>query len=122
MLRILKTTALSAMIAAGALSAVTAGAQAEGLYLNFGDGGARAGFHVGDDYGDGFRRRDGWREQGWRRGCSPERALDKADRMGLHRVRIVDVDRRTITVAGRQYGDRVTVTFGRGPHCPVLDY
>ena len=118
MLRILKTTALSAMIAAGALSAVTAGAQAEGLYLNFGDG-ARAGFHFGDE---GRRHGDRWREQGWRRGCSAERALDKADRMGLHRVRIVDEDRRTITVAGRQYGDRVTVTFGRGPHCPVLGY
>lgn len=120
MLRILKTTALSAMIAAGALSAVPAGAQAEGLYLNFGDG-ARAGFQFGDD-GEGFRRHGDWREQGWRRGCSPERALDKADRMGLHRVRIVDVDRRTITVRGRQHGDRVTVTFGRGPHCPVLDF
>lgn len=121
MLRILKTTALSALIAAGALSAVTAGAKAEGLYLNFGDGGGRAGIHIGAD-GESFRRHDGWREQGWRRGCSPERALNKADRMGLRRARIVDVDRRTITVAGRQYGDRVTVTFGRGPHCPVLGY
>lgn len=121
MLRILKTTALSAMIAAGALSALPAGAQAEGIYLNFGDG-ARAGFHIGDEGRDWRRHGDRWREQGWRRGCSPERALNKADRMGLNRVRIVDVDRRTITVAGRQYGDRVTVTFGRGPHCPILDY
>ena len=40
--------------------------------------------------------------------------------MGLRRARVVDVDRRTITVAGRQYGDRVAVTFARAPRCPIM--
>lgn len=54
-------------------------------------------------------------------GCTPERALRKAERMGIRRARVVDVDRRTIDVRGRdRYGERVYVTFGRRDRsCPV---
>ena len=57
------------------------------------------------------------------RGCTQGRALNKAERMGIRRARIVDVDRRTIEVRGRaRDGERVYVTFSRQRGCPVLDY
>lgn len=53
--------------------------------------------------------------------CTEDRALDKAERMGLRRVRIESSGRRVIEVRGRQRdGDRVIVAFGRAPSCPVL--
>jgi hypothetical protein len=53
--------------------------------------------------------------------CSEGRALRKAERMGIRRARIADVGRRTIDVRGRdRYGERIYVTFGRQPSCPVL--
>ena len=69
------------------------------------------------------RRRDdrNWRDNGEeRRGCSPEQALDKAERMGLRRVRIEDVGRRFIEVSGRAEGRRVVVTFARERGCPLV--
>ncbi len=114
MFRTLKTAALSAVIGAGALMAVPVASQAEGLYLNLRNG--DAGIWVDNRDPQGRRH---YRERNWDRGCTAGRALDKADRMGIRRARIVDESRRTITVAGRQYGDRVTVTFGRDRHCPV---
>ena len=122
MFRTLTTAILSAMIGTATLAAIPATAQAEGLYLNLGRG--QVGVFAGDDRG-GYGR-EGWRDRGpgrgWDRdrGCSPDRALDKAERMGVRRARVIDVSRRTITVAGRQYGDRVRVTFARERHCPVL--
>ncbi len=41
--------------------------------------------------------------------------------MGIRRARIADIGRRTIDVRGRdRYGDRIQITFGRQPSCPVL--
>jgi hypothetical protein len=41
--------------------------------------------------------------------------------MGIRRARIADVGRRTIDVRGRdRYGERIYVTFGRQPNCPIL--
>jgi len=123
----LKTAMLSAVIGLGTLAAVPA--QADGLYLNFGGHGPRVGVDVGDR--DGYRR-DGWdRDDRWRherrdrrdfraQRCTPERALWKAERMGVHRARIADVDRHSITVRGRSRGERVFVTFARVPSCPVI--
>jgi hypothetical protein len=64
------------------------------------------------------RRSDEWRSE-----CSPNRALDKAERMGLRRVRVVGVGRRTIEVRGiTRSGDRASVVFARrDPRCPVLN-
>ena len=116
MFKTLKTAAFSALIGLGAFAAVPAVAQADGIYLNFGHSGPRFGTYDGD------RRqpREWRRESDWRRSCSPERALDKAERMGLRRARVVDVSRHTIKVAGRKYSDRVVVVFGRERGCPIV--
>lgn len=73
-------------------------------------------------------RRDGERWRGEERRlsrrsfCTEERALDKAERMGLRRARVVDSDRRTIEVRGRtRGGERVLLTFGRAPNCPLYN-
>jgi hypothetical protein len=67
----------------------------------------------------GDRDRRGWE----RRECTPDRALDRADRMGLRRARISDVGRRSIKVSGRtRDGDRLTIVFDRlDRRCPVID-
>ncbi|CAM5331410.1 hypothetical protein MAUB1S_05747 [Mycolicibacterium aubagnense] len=124
MLTRIKAAALSAFVAFGALAAVPATAQADGIYLNLGSGEPRFGVYAGDrDHRDW--RGDRWdrRDRGWDRdrpGCSPEWALNKAERMGIWRARIVDVNRRIIKVAGRQDGERTMVVFGRERGCPVL--
>ena len=84
-----------------------------------------------DDDNGRRRRPDEWcsdRDRGddgeYRRAeCSPNRALDKAERMGLRRVRVVGVGRRTIEVRGiTRSGDRASVVFARrDPRCPVLN-
>lgn len=74
-----------------------------------------------------YRRRDDDDEQGNRRFsrrsfCTEERALDKAARMGVRRAVVEDSDRRTIEVRGRtRQGERVYLTFGRAPNCPVYN-
>jgi hypothetical protein len=125
MLTKLKTVALSALIGLGTLAAIPASAQAEGVYLNYGSGhhnGVGIGVQIGDydrvDYRDYRRDRRDFRHN--RRDCTPNRAVDKAERYGVRRARVVDVDRRTITVSGRKWGDRVRMTFGRSPNCPVV--
>ena len=71
-----------------------------------------------DGYRDGYYRDD---RRSMRRICTEGRALGKAERMGIRRARIADAGRRTIEVRGRdRYGDRIYVTFGRSPSCPVL--
>ncbi|MER8373125.1 hypothetical protein NKH19_23700 [Mesorhizobium sp. M1338] len=124
MFNTIRTAALSALVGLGALTAIPA--QADSLYLGFGNNNdPRFGVYTGDD---GYRhrrdeRRSDWRDErrgGWRRGCSPDRALDKAERMGLYRARIVDVSRRTVKVMGRQDGDRVVVVFANERGCPVI--
>ncbi len=120
MFNTIKAVSLSALVSLGALAAVPATAQADGVYLNFGSRpDARFGIHAGDrsrDYVDWRRDRD----RDWRHSCSPDRALDKADRMGLRRARIVDVNRRTIKVSGFKYNSRVMVVFGRDRGCPIV--
>lgn len=124
MLSTLKTATLSAMIGLSTLAAVPA-AHADNIYLGFGNNqDRRVGVYVDDnnyDRRDWRRddRRDEYRRDNWRR-CSPERALDKADRMGLRRARIVDMDRYTVKVVGRQYGDRVVVVFANERGCPII--
>ncbi len=126
MLTKLKTAALSALIGLGTLAAIPATAQADGLYLNYGNGQAGVGVQVGDydraDYRGRYYRDDDWRRDDRRGnwGCTPYRALNKAERYGVHRARVVDVGRRTITVAGRKWGDHVRMTFGRAPSCPIV--
>ena len=118
MFKFAKTAVLSAMLGLGGIAAVPAEGQAQGLYLDFGNGGypgPRGGIYFGDS-GRGWERP----HRHWDRRCTPERALRKAERLGVRRARVVDVDRRTISVRGRQYGERVWLTFARAPHCPVI--
>jgi len=112
MFNTIRTAALSALVGLGTVTAMPA--HADSLYLGFGNNNEpRVGVNNGDD--NGFRR-----DRDWRRSCSPDRALDKAERMGLRRARIVDVSRRTVKVAGRQDGDRVVVVFANERGCPVI--
>lgn len=69
-------------------------------------------------YRDDYRYRDNYRAA---QRCTEGRALSKAERMGIRRARIEDSGRGTIEVGGRnRHGDRIYVTFGRQPNCPVL--
>ena len=130
MLTPLKTAVIAGLIGLTSLAAVPA--KADDVYLGFGDRSSdtRFGVYVGDNdrnYYPGSRR--DWRRDEWRRdmyrgrvGCSPERALDKASAMGIRRARIAFVGERRIAVVGRQYGDRVRVTFARQRGCPIIGY
>lgn len=123
-----KTAALSAVVALGTLAAIPATAQAESLYLNF--GGRDAGISIGvAESGHSWRdrrdhrwhdRRDHRERRDVRARCSPERALWKAERMGIRRAQVTGVNRNTIVVRGRSHGDRVRVVFGRSPSCPIV--
>jgi hypothetical protein len=118
MLKALKIITLSALVGLSGmtLAPMTASAgDGGGVYLRFGD---RDGARFGLQFGEGGRPYRDWRHG--RRECSPGEALNKAERMGLRRVRIVDTDRRSITVAGRAGGHREFVTFGRWGRCPVI--
>jgi len=55
------------------------------------------------------------------RGCSTERALEKAEKMGVRRARIESDGRRFVEVSGRRRGDRVLVVFANERNCPVVD-
>jgi hypothetical protein len=52
--------------------------------------------------------------------CNADRAVNKAWRMGLNRVRVTHVGSRTITVRGRWRGHSGRVIFARAPGCPVV--
>lgn len=114
MKNILKTAALASLIGIGAMGASSIPAKADGIFFGVGGNG---GVVVG-------HRGHGWGGPGWhgpqRSACTPQRAVNKATRMGIRHARVVDVDRRTIKVRGRAYGDRVAVVFARAPHCPVI--
>ena len=124
MLTTIRTLALSTVVALGALAAmpVTA-AQADGVYLNFGaHGDTRFGVYSGDRRDGGYhvrRHRERDDHRSWRRGCSMERAMDKAERMGLRRARVVDANRRLVRVAGFKHGTRAVVAFENERGCPV---
>lgn len=120
----LKAAAVSALIGITALTAVPATAQESAIHLRLGHGNS-AGIYFGDNsrvhYREGRRfHRDRRHDRNWARACTPGRALDKAERMGVRRARVADVSRRTITVVGRSYRGRAVVTFARAPRCPVI--
>ena len=119
----LRTAALSAVIGLGALAAMPTTAQADGLYLNFGGGHRDAGIGIqlgGRDSAHYRHNRYDRRDRRDFRACSPNRAVNKAERMGVRRARVFDVDRRTIEVAGLKHGRRVHLTFGRAGNCPIV--
>ncbi|MBB6014336.1 hypothetical protein HNR59_003730 [Aquamicrobium lusatiense] len=128
MIRMIKTAVLSALIGLGGLAALPAAAQADGLYLNYGGQGSAYGMNVQHrDHGrhqdwrrDRERHHDARRDRGRHDGCSARTALNKADRMGVRRARVVDSNRRIVRVAGHKFNHRVVLTFANQRGCPVL--
>jgi hypothetical protein len=135
MFNTIKTAAIAGLVGLTALAALPAQAD-NGVILRFGNGGV--GVYQGDNgrayrrdryreqYRDDVYRDDEYRDENrdeFRRSerrCTPERALYKAERIGVHRARIADVSRRTISVVGRSRGERVYITFARAPSCPII--
>lgn len=119
MLRLIQSSALALVVAGSAIVPLPVNAQT--LELDLGRGSPE--LRVRDPNRCDPRYEDCYRsERSMRRMCTEGRALDKAERMGLDRVRVVSAGRRTIEVRGRtEDGDRAHVTFGRQPNCPVLD-
>jgi hypothetical protein len=110
---------LRTAIAAGFLgfAALAAPVEAQEVDFHLGNGDGRIGIHLGD----GFSRHHFRDDFGWHgRGCTPERALYKARRLGLNRARIDYVSRGRIGIVGRSNGERVHLTFARAPRCPVI--
>jgi hypothetical protein len=111
----LKTAAMAALIVLASMAALPA--EADDLYLRFGErhDNARFGIYLGGD--ERMREREFRYMEGR---CTAERALDKAERLGVRRARIDYVHHRSIGVVGRSRGDWIRVTFARGPNCPIL--
>jgi hypothetical protein len=107
----LKTAAMAGLIGLTSLAALPA--EADGLFLRHGGHHDKARFGI--FLGGGERE-----FRNMERSCTPERALDKAERIGIRRARIDYVRRRSIGVVGRSQGDWIHVTFSRAPNCPVL--
>lgn len=112
MTNILVKSALAALIALAGMSATASTAAASGpefrIFVQ----------HGWDHRGD--RHRDRWERP--RRGgrCQPWLAEEKARHMGLRRARVVDIDRRTVTVIGRDRHGRDRVVFANDRGCPVI--
>lgn len=121
MTHILHSAALAGLLAVSAMPA-----HAGGFGFGFEDAGVGVELYGGDVevYGDGDGDNGRWAQRGgWMSNrCTPERALRKAERFGLRRTHVTDVDRRTIEVTGRKHREWVTIVFARAPHCPILDW
>ena len=118
----LRTAVIAGLVGLTALAAVPA--KADGFYLQLGDG--DAGVYRGES-GRTYIAAIGIVTTTARstvanieHRCTPERALYKAERIGVRRARIADVSRRTISIVGRSRGERVYVTFARAPSCPII--
>jgi hypothetical protein len=121
-------SALALAVGVTSMPLLTAPVIAQELELRIGPDGPRVRTRdYCDEYDDDCRgdyRAEEYRSMGGyerrQRGCTEDRALDKAERMGIRRARILSAGRRTIEVGGRaRGGDRVAVVFGRERGCPV---
>lgn len=135
MFKKIKMAGLSVLIGLGALAAAPGAAQADNLYFGLGIGTSSqmrppAASGHRSDHNDRYDRgrhdngrfdRDRGRRHGWQqaRACTPNDAMRKAERYGMRRARIVDVNRRTIRVSGRVNHHRAQFVFGRAPGCPM---
>jgi hypothetical protein len=117
MTNILIKTGVAALIALTGLSATASTAAASGPEF-------RIFVQQGWDSrgGDHHRGGDRWERPRHDRGgrCSPGLAEAKARDMGLRRARVVDVDRRTVTVVGRDRHGRDRIVFANDRGCPVI--
>ena len=109
------TVALGTLVSAGttAQADVRGGIYIDGPGISIGFGDRRYRDHRWD-------RGDRWDRPRFRhRTCKPRKALRKAKRRGLRRAHIVRVGQRGVIVAGRKWGERVVMGFGRHRSCPV---
>lgn len=118
MLKMIKTAVFSVLIGLGGIAAAPAAAQADGLYINFGGNGPGYGVHV--NHRDHGRHHDWRRNNNRHQACNARTAVNKAERMGVRRARVVDANRRVVKVAGRKFNRPVTVTFANQRGCPTL--
>ncbi|MDD9908074.1 MAG: hypothetical protein OXR62_00115 [Ahrensia sp.] len=107
----LKTMAAALTLIAGGLMSQSSAAHAASDGIFFDAPGFSLGFYDGPRYG----HRRGYRHAR----CTPRRALRKARRNGVRRAHILRVGHRGVIVAGRQWGDRVVIGFGKRRGCPV---
>ena len=101
-----------------------AAASAQDLEFSIGPNGPRVRTleRCDPNFEDCYARQSYYADTPSRPGCTEGRALNKAERMGIYRARIVSASRRTIEVRGRTPdGDRAYVTFARSRGCPVLE-
>ncbi|GHC74890.1 hypothetical protein [Limoniibacter endophyticus] len=112
----LKTTFLSAMIGLGAFSAMPSAALAQ----NFGVAAEAGSIQLAQHWDRRDRDRDHRPRPGYRGRCTPGEAVAKARAMGLRAVRVVDINRRTVTVRGigRRGPDLVTFRSDT-PNCRI---
>lgn len=113
----IKTAALSAVIAFGAIAAVPAAANAGDVDVDIHIGG---GFGFGGGYGGGWGGGYGGGYGGYGyKACTSGKALHKAKWMGVKKAYVAAVGKHKIVVAGKKNGHYIHVTFGKAPHCPV---
>lgn len=124
------TMSAAAFFAFGGVSSLTVPAHAQDLELELGQSGPKLRLRddcdpeverCRDDNRRGIRddNRDSNRTE--RRGCTEDRALDKAERMGIRRARVVSAGRRVIEIRGRDRdGERIQLTMGRDRNCPII--
>lgn len=120
MFKTLKIAALSIALGMGALAVQPAAAANGGLYLGFGGGhGPQVGieFRSNRHHFDRRHHRAGPRMM---RGCQPQRALNKAARMGVRHAHIRGVNRNVVRVGGFKRGHRVHYVFANSRHCPLI--
>ncbi|PSJ59325.1 hypothetical protein [Pseudaminobacter soli (ex Li et al. 2025)] len=139
MFSFVRNATLSALLCLGGVTGALQPAAAQSVQFEIGPSGSRVvvgpdcsrdrrdprcsrDWRSNDDEYDGGYRGDyrGDRRDRYGRDCSPEQALNKADRMGLRRARIETVGRRFVEVSGRSGGRWVSVTFERERGCPIL--
>jgi hypothetical protein len=104
----LKAACFAALITATA--AVATPAAADDGHFRHGHGHARFGIY--------FSAYPAYDYPRFRPRCTPERALYKAQALGVRAARIDYVSERRIGIVGRSHGVPVYLTFGREPGCP----
>ena len=110
--KILKATALAALIATGATAATTS--QASAGQVEFGITFGTPGYGPGPYWGP----RPGW---GAHRGACPQyRAVNKARQFGVRNPRIVNRTPHRVVVGGWRHGYQSRVVFANQPYCPVI--
>ena len=134
MKRMIFNAALAVAVTLGAGFAAPERASAQSIQLDLGRDGPKLRLQEECDprrerravRGRSFRRDDRrdrrYERRSERSVCTEGRALAKAERMGLRRVSIRSAGSREIRINGRtRDGQRVRLTIGRHPSCPILN-